>query len=147
MPTCSTRTARGQGRLFLLSVGVSDFLAAQTGQAGATEPLAYPHRDATAVFNALPCSRRSARFDPAVPLHNSAFQGVEAALLVNEQATKAAILAQVRRFADRITERERQARTGRDVLMVFLSGHGTRFSGSSTSRCTRLYGLTAQYSA
>lgn len=116
-------------RLYLLSVGVADFLAAHTGQAGTTEPLAYPGRDATAVFNTLACSRRSARHDPSAPLRNDAFEAVEAALLVNEQATKAAILGRIRDFADRITARERRAGAERDVLLVFLAGHGTRFSG------------------
>ncbi|MCK7492382.1 MAG: hypothetical protein MZW92_12840 [Comamonadaceae bacterium] len=58
-------------------------------------------------------------------LRNDAFESVEAALLVEAQATKAAILAQVRRFADAIVERERTAGAERDVLLVFLSGHGT----------------------
>jgi uncharacterized caspase-like protein len=119
----------GKGKLFLLSVGVSDFLAASTGQAGGTLPLKHSHHDATAVYNALACSRRSARFDPTAPLRNDAFESVEAALLVQQQATKAAILAQIRHFADQIAARERTAQAERDVLLVFLSGHGTRFKG------------------
>jgi hypothetical protein len=115
--------------LFLLSVGVSDFQAAHTGQAGGTELLAYPHRDATALYNLLACSRHSARFDASAPLRNAAFEGVEAALLLNEQATKAAILDTIGRFAERIAARWQQATEGRDVLLVFLSGHGTRFRG------------------
>jgi WD40 repeat protein/uncharacterized caspase-like protein len=118
----------GKGKLFLLSVGVSDFQVAGTEQAGATKPLSFPHRDATAIYNALAGSRKSARFDPRMALRNAAFESVEAALLVQAQATKAAILAQVRRFADAIVERDRKAGAERDVLLVFLSGHGTRFS-------------------
>ena len=92
-------------------------------------PLKHSHQDAAAVYNALACSRSSARFDPTAPLRNDAFESVEAALLVQQQATKAAILAQIRRFADQIVARERTAQAERDVLLVFLSGHGTRFKG------------------
>jgi hypothetical protein len=124
----SVQFEAGTGKLFLLSVGVSNFQVAGTELAGATKPLSFPHRDATAIYNALAGSRKSARFDPRMALRNAAFESVEAALLVEAQATKAAILAQVRRFADAIVERERKAGAERDVLLVFLSGHGTRFA-------------------
>lgn len=118
-----------RGKLFVLSVGVSNFHVAGTAQAGATKPLQFPHRDATAVYNALAGSRRSARFDARMALRNDAFDSVDAALLVEERATKAAILAQIRQFADAIAAREQSAKSERDVLLVFLSGHGTRFKG------------------
>lgn len=128
-PAADVQAPQRPGRLFLLSVGVSDFQAAHTGQAGATEVLAYPHRDATALYNRLACSRASARFDASAPLRNEAFERVEAVLLLNEQATKAAILDTIGRFAERMAARWQQATEGRDVLLVFLSGHGTRFRG------------------
>ena len=62
-------------------------------------------------------------------LRNDAFDSVAATLLVEERATKAAILAQIRQFADTIVAREQSAKSERDVLLVFLSGHGTRFKG------------------
>ena len=119
----------GAGKLFVLSVGVSNFEVAGTALAGETKPLQFPHRDATAVYNALAGSRQSARLDPRMALRNDAFDSVAAALLVEERATKAAILAQIQRFADEIVARERSAGAERDVLLVFLSGHGTRFKG------------------
>lgn len=119
----------GTGKLFVLSVGVSNFEVAGRALAGATQPLQFPHRDATAVYNALAGSRHSARLDPRMALRNDAFDSVAAALLLEERATKAAILAQVRQFADEIVARERSAGAERDVLLVFLSGHGTRFKG------------------
>jgi uncharacterized caspase-like protein len=128
-PAADVRLEAGRGRLFLLSVGVSNFQIAGTAQAGATQPLKFPARDATAVYNALAGSRQSARFHPHMQLRNAAFESVQAALLVDRQATKAAILDRVRQFADTIVQRERDAGAERDVLFVFLSGHGTRFAG------------------
>lgn len=125
-----TRDEAGGGKLFVLSVGVSDFAVAGTPQAGTTQPLRFPRRDATAVYNALARARRdTAREHPALPLRNGAFKRVAGALLVDQRATKAAILAQARQFADEIVARERAAGVERDVLLVFLSGHGTRFKG------------------
>jgi uncharacterized caspase-like protein len=123
------RLEAGTGKLFVLSVGVSNFEIAGTEKAGTTERLRFPHRDATAVFNVLAGSRHSATADPAMPLRNAAFESVAGALLVDEQATKKAILGQVQRFADEMVERERAAGAERDVLLVFLSGHGVRFAG------------------
>ncbi len=127
-PAADVRHEAGRGRLFLLSVGVSNFQIAGTAQAGETRPLKFPARDATAVYNALAGSRRSARFDPRMRLRNAAFESVQAALLVDRQATKAAILERMRHFADAMVQRERDAGAERDVLFVFLSGHGTRFA-------------------
>ncbi len=117
------------GKLFLLSVGVSNFQVAGTDVAGTTQALQFAHRDATAVYNALAGSRRSSRFDARMKLRNPAFDGVEAALLVDAAATKAAILGQIQRLATLIEQRHRDAGAERDVLFVFLSGHGTRFAG------------------
>ncbi len=117
------------GKLFLLSVGVSNFQVAGTEQARTTKALQFAHRDATAVYNAFAGSRRSSRFDAHMKLRNPAFEGVEAALLVDEAATKAAILGQIQRLATLIEQRHQAAGAERDVLFVFLSGHGTRFKG------------------
>jgi Caspase domain len=117
------------GNLYLLSVGVSNFQIAGTEQAGSTQALQFAHRDATAVYNALAGSRRSGRFDAGMALQNTAFDAVEATLLVDAAATKAAILAQIERLAALIEQRHLEAGAERDVLFVFLSGHGTRFKG------------------
>jgi uncharacterized caspase-like protein len=112
------RHEAAKGRLFLLAVGVSNFKIAGTPAARGTEPLRYPRRDASAVVRALSG-------------HNAAFESVQSALLLDEQATKPAILAQVRQFADAIVRREMQPGAERDVLLVYLSGHGTRFTGEA----------------
>lgn len=127
-PDAKVAHQSNKGKLFLLSVGVSDFEIAGKEQAGATLPLDYAHRDATAVYNVLAGSRHAARRDPKMPLRNAAFDSVAATLLTNQQATKAAILDQVRQYADQIKQRERDAAAERDVLLVFLSGHGVRFT-------------------
>ena len=110
-----------RGNLYLLSVGVSQFLAAnQNGYA----PLKSPHRDATAVFNALACSEDSTDADSQRPLRNAAFDAVHARLLVNEQATRRAIGATLAQFRRHMLQRKRAAGQERDVLIVFLAGHG-----------------------
>lgn len=108
------------GRLYLLAVGVSEY--ADPG----TRPLRFPHRDAQAVHDAIAHGRlalpRPVRGEPG----NRAFESVDAKLLVNQQATKAAILGELDRMCAEIQARHRQAGAERDVLFVFLSGHGTR---------------------
>ena len=71
----------------------------------------------------------SVRFDPKAPLVNKAFDQVTARVLVNEAATKAAILAALNELCGKIAQRNQQDGAERDVLFVFLSGHGVRFSG------------------
>jgi WD40 repeat protein len=123
--------ARTPGKLFLLSVGVGRF--ADPG----TAPLRFPQRDAQAVFDAVghgrlapPRGRRgapakkAARRAGATAARNYAFTSVDARLLVDEQATKAAILAELDDLCARIRERHARAGAERDVLFVFLSGHG-----------------------
>ncbi|WP_395701952.1 caspase family protein [Aquabacterium sp.] len=117
------------GRLFMLSVGVSDFAAAGTPEAGPFQPLRFAHRDALAVFNAFARSAPGHAAHATLPLKNAAFEAVEAAVLVNEAATKQAILAELDRLCARIRERHRAAGAERDVLFVFLSGHGVRYQG------------------
>jgi len=110
-----------RGKLFLLSVGVSDFAVAHTEAAQGTRPLLCAHKDAAAVHRALAGPGRGRR--------NKAFDGVEAVLLVNEQATKANILGQLQRLCTLIQQRGQAEGDERDVLFVFLSGHGLRFKG------------------
>lgn len=119
------------GRLHLLSVGVSNFAVADTEAAGGFKRLKYAHRDAIAVHNALAQSHRSVRHDPSRALRNKAFESVEAHLLVDAQATKAAVMDALRTLCNSIQQRSSAAGSSgaRDVLMVFLSGHGARYSG------------------
>lgn len=134
VPTGADEQAFGApGHLFLLSVGVSDFAVAGTDEAGPFERLRFAHQDATAVFNAFARSKpaRTASQPLRGPMHllNRAFDGVEATLLVNAEATKSRILHELDKLCARIRERSRQPGAERDVLFVFLSGHGVRFKG------------------
>lgn len=118
------------GHLFLLCVGVSDFAAAGTPQAGPFKALHCAHLDAAAVFEAFAATVPGAA--PRAPLRpkNLAFEAVEGALLVNAEATRAAILRELDRLCALIRRRQRAPGAERDVLMVFLSGHGVRFEGA-----------------
>lgn len=104
------------GRLFLLAVGVGDFELAGTPEAGDKQRLRFPAQDAAAIQRA---------FGPG----NRAFESVESRLLVDAQATRAAILAEATALCDQIHRRAAEAGAERDVLMVFLSGHGVRYRG------------------
>jgi len=117
------------GRLYLLSVGVSDFAVAGTDASAGYKALPFAHRDAIAVYNAFAKSNRSPVLDRRTKLYNPAFEKVEATLLLNDEATKDAILDALGALCERINERGEAAGAGRDVLFVFLSGHGTRFKG------------------
>lgn len=123
---------QARGNLYLLSVGVSDFAVADTPEAGAFQRLTAAHRDAIAVHNALAASlpsKRLHRIDPKAQLHNKAFDSVTARVLVNEAATKAAILSALNGLCAEIVQRHQREGAERDVLFVFLSGHGVRFAG------------------
>lgn len=118
------------GRLFLLAVGVSEFAVAGTPLAQGYQNLPYPHRDAISIFNALAASKRGPRRavrSTRPVLVNRAFDGVEAALLVNEEASKAAVLRELDHLCDRMLARAEAPGAERDVLFVFLAGHGVRF--------------------
>lgn len=137
-PTASSAAAPdslARGNLYLLSVGVSDFAVADTPEAGAFQRLTAAHQDAIAVHNALATSKpskrskQSHRLDPKAALGNMAFDTVTARVLVNEAATKAAILAALNELCAEIALRNQREGAERDVLFVFLSGHGVRFSG------------------
>lgn len=118
-PAAAKSEATSPGRLFLLSVGVSEFVDPRN------LPLRFPTRDAQAVFDAIGHGRlapgRARRRGG-----NRAFASVDARLLLNAQATKAAILAELDRMCEAIVRRQREDGSERDVLFVFLSGHGMR---------------------
>jgi hypothetical protein len=113
--------AHRPGRLFLLSVGVAEFADPDT------QPLLFAARDAQSVLEAFAQGRvgRVGRA-PRATGRNAAFRSVDARLLVNAQATKAAILAEVDRMTAAIRERHQRSGAERDVLFVFFSGHGVR---------------------
>jgi hypothetical protein len=114
------------GNLYLLSVGVSNFQAAGTPAALKREyfPLKCAHRDAIAVYNALACSVESASAVPNRPLRNRAFDAVHAQLLVDGQATKQAIMSALKSLCTQIKQRGEAPGAERDVLVIFLAGHG-----------------------
>ncbi|WP_374439069.1 caspase family protein [Inhella sp.] len=114
------------GRLHLLCVGVSQMAVAGTPQAQGFKNLRYAHRDAIAVFKALARGRRQA----TGALHNPAFSAVQGELLTDAAATRAAVLAALERLCAPLrASAGAQADAPRDVLMVFLAGHGARFAG------------------
>lgn len=136
-PPLELQDAQASGNLYLLSVGVSDFAVADTEAAQGTQRLRCAHHDANAVHQALtglgqtrrPRRGRGAGKSPGRRPRNLAFDAVEAVLLVNEQATKAAILGQLERLCGLIKARGLAPGAERDVLVVFLSGHGLRVLG------------------
>ena len=119
------------GNLYLLCVGVSQFAAAGTPAAGNFKPLHYAHKDAIAVYNALGKSRFSSRLEARRPFVNKAFKAVHACLLLNEQATKDRIRDELQALCAQIQAREKTHQAERDVLFVFLAGHGVRMKGSA----------------
>jgi hypothetical protein len=90
-------------------------------------PLHCPHLDAKAVLDAFAHARLPSRATRRQGARNQAFDSVDAKLLVNHQATKAAILSELDRMCADIRQRHAQIGDERDVLFVFLSGHGTPF--------------------
>lgn len=118
------------GNLYLLCVGVSQFLAAADAATHGFKPLKYAHKDATAVFNALGKSRFSSRVDKRAPPLNKAFNEVHPRLLINEQATRAAILGELQAMCAHIQARDETHPAERDVLFIFLAGHGVRPKGT-----------------
>jgi WD40 repeat protein len=119
------------GKLFLLSVGVSNFQAAGSAQAQkfGIKPLRCAHRDAIAVHNALACGVVSAQMVPRRPHRNGAFEAVQAQLLVDEQATKSAIRQALVDMVAALQARAHKPGAERDVLVLFLAGHGLQFVG------------------
>lgn len=112
------------GVLFLLAVGVSKLEM----EKGGFKSLQYAHTDAISIYNAFARSKLSGPLDKTGALKNKAFQSIEATILLNEEATKAAILQAVDRIGEKIKERATKNAAQRDVFFVFLSGHGIRRS-------------------
>jgi WD40 repeat protein len=130
------RESTSPGRLFLLSVGVAKFKHPDK-----VPELKCADRDARAVFNAFAHgdlakkaaakvfgqgSKAVAKAGGAKRLGNQAFDKVDAKLLLNADATKAAILSELDRMCALIAKRHARFRNERDVLFVFLSGHGLK---------------------
>ncbi|HMB23489.1 MAG: caspase family protein [Chloroflexota bacterium] len=114
------------GILYLLAVGVSKL----QNETEDFKSLRYAHVDASSIFNAFAKSKLSGPLDKKAPLKNKAFLSVEATILQNEEATKAAILEAIDNIAEKIRVRAQQGKAQRDVFFVFLSGHGVRRSDS-----------------
>ena len=111
-----------QGTLYVLAVGVSKLLH----ETDDFKSLTFPDDDAVSIYNAFARSKLSGKLDTKAALHNRAFKSVEAAILLNEAATKAAILDQVDKLCEKIKKHGGKTGAQRDVLLVFLSGHGVR---------------------
>jgi len=128
LPGLPQQTA-SSGNLYLLAVGVSEFEVAGTDAAQGNRTLPYPHRDAIAIYNAFAASRRSHQRQRNAVLRNKAFDAVDASLLVDQEATKTAILRELDRLCDAILARAQAEGAERDVLFVFLAGHGVHYPG------------------
>ena len=83
------------------------------------------------MHNALGKGRFSSRLDKRAAFSNKAFKAVHASLLLNEQATKDGILDALNAMCAEIRTREKTHKAERDVLFVFLAGHGVRMKGSA----------------
>jgi WD40 repeat protein len=119
------------GNLYLLTVGVSNFAPAYLEAAAANgyKPLSFAHVDAIAIYNAFAKSKKSDRLYKAAPFRNKAFQAVKATILLNQAATRAGIISEINRLSTIIKKRSEKNGAQRDVLFVFLSGHGVQTTG------------------
>ncbi len=106
--------------LYILAVGVSKIKNEGHGY----KSLQFAHRDATAIYNAFAKATDADRLDDAAPLANRAFQAIDATVLLNEQATKERINAALEAICQKIVAHHPEGRANRDVLLVYLSGHG-----------------------
>jgi uncharacterized caspase-like protein len=108
------------GTLYLLAVGVSALN--KEWKEGDYKSLEYADDDATSIYNEFART-------------NGAFKSVEAHILLNGKATKKAILKAINDIAGKINDQSRKrSQAGilqRDVLFIFLSGHGIRSSDAS----------------
>jgi WD40 repeat protein/uncharacterized caspase-like protein len=126
----TTSTDTLPGNLYLLCVGVSQFAAAGTAAAEGFKPLRFAHKDAIAVHDALGRGRFSdTQVQEGVQPSNKAFKEVHAHLLTDEQATKEGILGALNDLCTQIWVRDKTHPAERDVLFVFLAGHGVRIKG------------------
>jgi WD40 repeat protein len=112
------------GTLYLLAVGVAE-LDPKTNKGG-YQSLKYADDDATGIYNAF-VSSTSGR--ARLQENNTAFKSIKACLLLNEQATKKAILEAIdslKEDTDTAGQKQGMDSMQRNVLFVFLSGHGIR---------------------
>jgi WD40 repeat protein len=112
------------GTLYILSVGVSTL----KNETDDFKSLTFADDDAISVYNAFGRSKLTGKLDKKGALKNKAFESVEATILLNEQATKAAILKAVDKICEKIRKRNAAGKQQRDVFLLFLSGHGVRRS-------------------
>jgi WD40 repeat protein len=113
------------GTLYLLAVGVGE-LDPNTNKGG-YQSLKYADDDATSIYNAFINLNLNGR--TGHKNQNNAFKSVKARLLLNEQATKKAILESItslKEESDTIRQEQGMDSLQRNVLFVFLSGHGIR---------------------
>jgi len=114
------------GTLYLLAVGVSKL----KNETEDFKSLNFADDDAESIYNALARSMPEATMKDKGPKKNKAFKSVEASILLNEKATKAAIFKEIDAICEKIKNRKAKDSLRRDVLLVFLSGHGVRRSDS-----------------
>ncbi len=125
-----TNAVPDNGVLHLLAVGVSRLKKPRPDKG--YNNLHFADEDAIAIYNALARARFSDALEKAGRPLNRAFRSVEATILLNEQATRAAILAAIGRISGRIRSAARKEAAQRDVLFVFLSGHGVRLTDTKS---------------
>ena len=118
--------AQENGTLYILSVGVSTL----KNETDDFKSLTFADDDAVSIYNAFAKSKLSGKLDKKGALKNKAFKSVEATILLNRQATKAAIFKAVDKISEKIRKRNASGRNQRDVFLLFLSGHGVRRSDS-----------------
>ena len=116
------------GTLYVLAIGVSK-LENEAPESNFRN-LNYAHSDATEIYNAFAKEIASNKLEvPFQPFSNEAFEAVDRTLLVNEEATLIRIQEELDKICARITDTfnqrvENREAAKRDVLLVFLSGHG-----------------------
>jgi WD40 repeat protein len=118
------------GTLYLLAIGVSDLKMPRPDKN--FNSLRFAHTDAISIYNAFAKTKLSGNLDLKAPLRNKAFQSVEATILLNEKATKKGILDAVDKICEKIKKKSGKGAPRRDVLFVFLSGHGIRRTDPQT---------------
>jgi uncharacterized caspase-like protein len=79
--------------------------------------------------------------DSRTPLRNKAFQSVQATILTNKDATKEAILKVVDDIcSDIVLQQTKRKKRQRDVLLIFLAGHGIRLINDDTQEQDLYFG-------
>ncbi len=111
------------GTLYFLAVGVGR-LSGETYKAG-YKSLKYADDDAASIYEAF----TNPNITGKLKHHNKAFKDVKARLLVNGKARKKDILKAIESLKEERDKASQNSETDnlqRDVLFVFLSGHGIR---------------------